>query len=37
VSAALTTEKLALLVKRVDVDKETIANVAADFISTEKI
>jgi osmoprotectant transport system substrate-binding protein len=37
VSAALTTEKLALLVKRVDVDKETIANVAADFISAEKI
>ncbi|NUT47830.1 MAG: ABC transporter substrate-binding protein [Saccharothrix sp.] len=32
VSAALTTEKLADLVKRVDVDKETIANVAADFL-----
>ncbi|MFE2750745.1 ABC transporter substrate-binding protein [Actinosynnema sp. NPDC059335] len=32
VSAALTTEKLAELVKRVDVDKETIANVAADFL-----
>ena len=37
VSAALTTEKLAELVKRVDVDKETIANVAADFLSKEKI
>jgi osmoprotectant transport system substrate-binding protein len=37
VSAALTTAKLADLVKRVDVDKETIANVAADFISAEKI
>jgi osmoprotectant transport system substrate-binding protein len=34
VSAALTTEKLADLVKRVDVDKETIANVAADFLKT---
>lgn len=34
VSAALTTEKLAELVKRVDVDKETIANVAADFVKT---
>ncbi|WP_367135423.1 ABC transporter substrate-binding protein [Saccharothrix sp. HUAS TT1] len=32
VSAALTTEKLADLVKRVDVDKETVANVAADFL-----
>ncbi len=37
VSAALTTEKLAELVKRVDVDKETIANVAADFLSKEKL
>ncbi|PSL58627.1 osmoprotectant transport system substrate-binding protein [Saccharothrix carnea] len=34
VSAALTTEKLADLVKRVDVDKETIANVAADFLKS---
>ncbi|MCE6999277.1 ABC transporter substrate-binding protein [Saccharothrix sp. S26] len=34
VSAALTTEKLAELVKRVDVDKETIANVAADFLKS---
>lgn len=32
VSAALTTEALTELVKRVDVDKETIANVAADFL-----
>ncbi|ONI83658.1 glycine/betaine ABC transporter substrate-binding protein [Saccharothrix sp. ALI-22-I] len=34
VSAALTTENLADLVKRVDVDKETAANVAADFLKT---
>ncbi|WP_158849979.1 ABC transporter substrate-binding protein [Saccharothrix deserti] len=34
VSAALTTENLADLVKRVDVDKETVANVAADFLKT---
>lgn len=34
VSAALTTEKLAELVKRVDVDKDTIANVAADFLKS---
>jgi osmoprotectant transport system substrate-binding protein len=34
VSAALTTEKLADLVKRVDVDKETAVNVAADFLKT---
>ncbi|QFZ23150.1 ABC transporter substrate-binding protein [Saccharothrix syringae] len=34
VSAALTTEVLADLVKRVDVDKQTIANVAADFLKT---
>lgn len=32
VSAALTTERLADLVKRVDVDKDTIANVAAEFL-----
>ncbi|MFD7654426.1 ABC transporter substrate-binding protein [Actinosynnema sp. NPDC059797] len=32
VSAALTTEVLADLVKQVDVDKKTIANVAADFL-----
>ncbi|MBP2339018.1 osmoprotectant transport system substrate-binding protein [Saccharothrix coeruleofusca] len=34
VSAALTTQNLAELVKRVDVDKETVANVAADFLKT---
>jgi osmoprotectant transport system substrate-binding protein len=34
VSAALSTEKLAELVKRVDVDKETVANVAADFLKS---
>lgn len=34
VSKALTTEKLADLVKKVDVDKETIANVAAAFVSS---
>ncbi|MBB5955219.1 osmoprotectant transport system substrate-binding protein [Saccharothrix tamanrassetensis] len=37
VSAALTTENLAELVKRVDIDKETIANVAADFLKTVQI
>ncbi|MBW4716294.1 ABC transporter substrate-binding protein [Saccharothrix obliqua] len=37
VSQALTTEKLAELVKRVDVDKETVANVAADFLKTAAI
>ncbi|RKT57427.1 ABC transporter substrate-binding protein [Saccharothrix australiensis] len=37
VSQALTTENLATLVKRVDVDKETIANVAADFLKTVQL
>ncbi len=37
VSAALTTEKLAELVKRVDLDKETAANVAADFLKGVKL
>ncbi|MEU5694192.1 ABC transporter substrate-binding protein [Actinosynnema sp. NPDC020468] len=37
VSQALTTDKLAELVKRVDVDKETAVNVAADFLTKEKI
>jgi len=34
VSKALTTEKLAELVKKVEVDKDTIANVAAAFLAT---
>jgi osmoprotectant transport system substrate-binding protein len=34
VSAALTTENLADLVKQVDVDKKTVANVAAEFLKT---
>ncbi|MGM1062941.1 ABC transporter substrate-binding protein, partial [Saccharothrix sp. Mg75] len=34
VSAALTTENLADLVKQVDVDKKTAANVAAEFLKT---
>ncbi|WP_433265164.1 ABC transporter substrate-binding protein [Actinosynnema sp. CS-041913] len=37
VSKALTTENLAELVKRVDVDKETIANVAADFLKAVQL
>ncbi|KAA2260988.1 ABC transporter substrate-binding protein [Solihabitans fulvus] len=37
VSAALTTDKLAALVKRVDVDKETVANVAADFVKQNNL
>ncbi|MEV0678183.1 ABC transporter substrate-binding protein [Actinosynnema sp. NPDC050436] len=37
VSAALTTVNLAELVKRVDIDKETVANVAADFLKNVKI
>ncbi|MFD1148431.1 ABC transporter substrate-binding protein [Saccharothrix hoggarensis] len=37
VSAALTTEKLAELVKQVDVDKQTIANVAANFLKDVKL
>ncbi|WP_440900756.1 ABC transporter substrate-binding protein [Actinosynnema sp.] len=34
VSAGLTTENVAELVKKVDVDKETVANVAAEFLKT---
>ncbi|MEU4801819.1 ABC transporter substrate-binding protein [Actinosynnema sp. NPDC023587] len=37
VSAALTTVGLAELVKRVDLDKETVANVAADFLKNVKL
>ncbi|MEU6154153.1 ABC transporter substrate-binding protein [Actinosynnema sp. NPDC047251] len=37
VSAALTTVNLAELVKRVDIDKETVANVAADFLKNVKL
>ncbi|QTR01639.1 ABC transporter substrate-binding protein [Saccharothrix algeriensis] len=37
VSAALTTQNLADLVKRVDVDKQTVANVAADFLGTVQL
>ncbi|XVV02930.1 ABC transporter substrate-binding protein [Actinosynnema sp. CA-248983] len=37
VSKALTTENLAELVKKVDVDKQTIANVAAEFLKTVQL
>lgn len=37
VSKALTTANLADLVKKVDVDKQTIANVAADFLKTVQL
>ncbi|NUT91811.1 MAG: ABC transporter substrate-binding protein [Saccharothrix sp.] len=37
VSKALTTANLAELVKKVDVDKQTIANVAADFLKTVQL
>lgn len=37
VSKALTTENLAELVKKVDIDKQTIANVAAEFLKTVQL
>ncbi|MFI9816631.1 ABC transporter substrate-binding protein [Saccharothrix variisporea] len=37
VSKALTTANLAELVKKVDIDKQTIANVAADFLKTVQL